>query len=57
MAFPVLIPVVAAGGAYVYGRFFSDEEAETTTGASVYKVALYSAAGVGLWYLYKRARG
>lgn len=57
MAIPLLIPVAASGAAYVYGRWFSDDETPTGTSASVKTVALYALAGFGAYIIYKKARG
>lgn len=57
MAFPVLIPVVAAGVSYTYGKYFSDTETPKSTAASVATVTKYSLAGLGIYFIYKKMRG
>lgn len=56
MAFPLVIPAAASGAAYVYGRWFSDDDTPKGTAASVGTVALYSLAGIGLFILYKKVK-
>lgn len=57
MAIPLLIPAAATGAAYVYGKWFSDEETPQGTAASTGRVALYALAGFGAFMLYKKMKG